>query len=613
MAEEASESIQPRMPNHLANLASMCDPQILELVWENGEILIRGLTSKTTKESRFPCSGYFSQYSEALIQREGETSTGNRSKAGAADSTFGDPLSGLSGLTKLDHRDKNKVNSLEAGYAEHFSELYEDDINVVFEPNKKCYDEELIDSHIVPVTKFKNFKQSYMSKLVEEIPQHTMNSDNVVPQSSFKQSEASVPFMRSKEENPEIDEKRDRVNFSIFLRSPALLKSTHRSSGATRPTSSSPGLAGADEAILEGNVRSEDLKGNARSAPRTSNPVDNMILVEPTNGSKYITSIEKEGTSLASNMKPILPHSEPQNESLPDEQSEAVGNKDTPSNTRFPSRVRAPSSNLAPNTSIKGIPGNGKSIEQMVASSSVCSLGASNCPTYTLKRRYEDTDLSENAMEEPEGTTKAVPSRGSKGAKRKRKAEVHNLSERRRRDKINEKMRALQELIPNCNKVDKASMLDEAIEYLKTLQLQVQMMSMGTGAYMPPMMLPTVMQQINAQHLAGYSPMTVGMGMRMQMGLGCSPAQFPTTLLLSGTAAALPGITTEARLNMLGFPGQVLLMSMSSSPFVSMAGRFSPQSVQAPAGVSQPPAAQVGLPGAAISLSTPKGSNPTCH
>jgi phytochrome-interacting factor 3 len=47
-------------------------------------------------------------------------------------------------------------------------------------------------------------------------------------------------------------------------------------------------------------------------------------------------------------------------------------------------------------------------------------------------------------------------------------------------------MRALQELIPNCNKIDKASMLEEAIEYLKTLQLQVQMMSMGTGMFVPP-------------------------------------------------------------------------------------------------------------------------------
>ncbi|CAA6663671.1 unnamed protein product [Spirodela intermedia] len=58
--------------------------------------------------------------------------------------------------------------------------------------------------------------------------------------------------------------------------------------------------------------------------------------------------------------------------------------------------------------------------------------------------------------------------------KRSRSAEIHNLSERRRRDRINEKMRALQALVPSCNKVDRASMLDEVIEYLKSLQMQVQ-------------------------------------------------------------------------------------------------------------------------------------------
>ncbi|XP_021761334.1 uncharacterized protein LOC110726185 isoform X1 [Chenopodium quinoa] len=52
---------------------------------------------------------------------------------------------------------------------------------------------------------------------------------------------------------------------------------------------------------------------------------------------------------------------------------------------------------------------------------------------------------------------------------------------RRRRQRINEKMKALQKLIPNSNKTDKASMLDEAIEYLKQLQLQVQMLWAGCG------------------------------------------------------------------------------------------------------------------------------------
>ncbi|KAI4316690.1 hypothetical protein L6164_024645 [Bauhinia variegata] len=75
-------------------------------------------------------------------------------------------------------------------------------------------------------------------------------------------------------------------------------------------------------------------------------------------------------------------------------------------------------------------------------------------------------------------------------SKRSRAAEVHNLSEKRRRSRINEKMKALQNLIPNSNKTDKASMLDEAIEYLKQLQLQVQMLMMRNGLSLHPMCLP---------------------------------------------------------------------------------------------------------------------------
>ncbi|CAL0323787.1 unnamed protein product [Lupinus luteus] len=80
------------------------------------------------------------------------------------------------------------------------------------------------------------------------------------------------------------------------------------------------------------------------------------------------------------------------------------------------------------------------------------------------------------------------PSRTS--SKRSRAAEFHNLSEKRRRSRINEKLKALQNLIPNSNKTDKASMLDEAIEYLKQLQLQVQMLMMRNGVSLHPMSSP---------------------------------------------------------------------------------------------------------------------------
>ncbi|KAL1540090.1 transcription factor UNE10-like [Salvia divinorum] len=87
-----------------------------------------------------------------------------------------------------------------------------------------------------------------------------------------------------------------------------------------------------------------------------------------------------------------------------------------------------------------------------------------------------------------------------------RAAAIHNQSERRRRDKINERMKTLQKMVPNSSKTDKASMLDEVIEYMKQLQAQVQIINRMT---MPSVMMPLSMLQM--------SMMTPSMGMAMPM------------------------------------------------------------------------------------------------
>ena len=48
----------------------------------------------------------------------------------------------------------------------------------------------------------------------------------------------------------------------------------------------------------------------------------------------------------------------------------------------------------------------------------------------------------------------------------------------------------------------------------------MQIMSMGAGLYMPPMMLPAGMQHMHAPHMAPFSPMGVGMHMGYGMGYG---------------------------------------------------------------------------------------------
>ncbi|CAN6545049.1 unnamed protein product [Malus baccata var. baccata] len=64
-------------------------------------------------------------------------------------------------------------------------------------------------------------------------------------------------------------------------------------------------------------------------------------------------------------------------------------------------------------------------------------------------------------------------------ARRGQATDSHSLAERVRREKISERMKLLQDLVPNCNKVTgKALMLDEIINYVQSLQRQVEFLSM---------------------------------------------------------------------------------------------------------------------------------------
>ncbi|CAI0549551.1 unnamed protein product [Linum tenue] len=64
-------------------------------------------------------------------------------------------------------------------------------------------------------------------------------------------------------------------------------------------------------------------------------------------------------------------------------------------------------------------------------------------------------------------------------ARRGQATDSHSLAERARREKISERMKILQELVPGCNKViGKALVLDEIINYIQSLQRQVEFLSM---------------------------------------------------------------------------------------------------------------------------------------
>lgn len=80
-----------------------------------------------------------------------------------------------------------------------------------------------------------------------------------------------------------------------------------------------------------------------------------------------------------------------------------------------------------------------------------------------------------------------VPNQGdnSRGCKRPSK-NLQSLYAKRRRERINERLRVLQHLIPNGTKVDISTMLEEAVQYVKFLQLQIKVLSSDeTWMYAP--------------------------------------------------------------------------------------------------------------------------------
>ncbi|MFS7951652.1 putative transcription factor bHLH family [Helianthus anomalus] len=79
-----------------------------------------------------------------------------------------------------------------------------------------------------------------------------------------------------------------------------------------------------------------------------------------------------------------------------------------------------------------------------------------------------------NGSQDMDGTVNLnVKTRASRGSA----TDPQSLYARKRRERINERLRILQNLVPNGTKVDISTMLEEAVEYVKFLKLQIQLLS----------------------------------------------------------------------------------------------------------------------------------------
>ncbi|KAG0544344.1 hypothetical protein BDA96_02G267300 [Sorghum bicolor] len=143
----------------------------------------------------------------------------------------------------------------------------------------------------------------------------------------------------------------------------------------------------------------------------------------------------------------------------------------------------------------------GKAAEAKVPDGKRCRVGASDSP---VKPKVEEAAASDASVEvkgqkkgkgkSPKPAVEPPKDYVHVRARRGQATDSHSLAERVRREKISQRMKFLQDLVPGCNKVvGKALMLDEIINYVQSLQQQVEFLSMK---------LATVNPQLNFSNLS---------------------------------------------------------------------------------------------------------------
>ncbi|XP_068659212.1 transcription factor PHYTOCHROME INTERACTING FACTOR-LIKE 15-like [Aristolochia californica] len=601
---------QSRTTSRSSNLPFEAEHDFVERLCENGQIIMQDQFGKARKNSSLttinsnPSKAFEKEVGDHVLPKIGryesnlESSTNELSSSGHIGLVQEDDMVPSLRYPVEDSLQKDHCSDFLTGMARINMNSFSAQNSVVPVDRNRNYSQVVKGNLLVRTNSGANLEQGNSSKIINGGSAGTgMRSSQL-----FYSSQSSVP-----------------VPVLNFTTASKVSDQTHANSVQTEPNSSAPMQTVAAQkkdpkpmlpkngsgvmnfshfsrpaAIVRAHLQSVDrLKSDERvrlSKPPTCDIPNELSLGESTGGRSTERDVAQPPSIQAkvdlekSSMKSLPGY-------MLGYRSEDICQEDPSKNNKSgsPAQIPSPTSSFTASVATKKVE-NGKGVEPVVASSSVCSGGnsagaAPNDPKHGLKRKGREVEESECHSEDVEDESieaKKSTSGQASSAKRSRATEVHNLSERRRRDRINEKMKALQELIPNCNKVDKASMLDEAIEYLKTLQLQLQFMSMGAGLCMPPVILPTGMPPMQMPHIPHFSPMGVGIGMGMGMfdmgGTSGRPlipvpplpgAQFPCSFIPgSSNLQRMPGTS----LQMFGIPGQAFPPIAPCGPFIPLSG-----------------------------------------
>ncbi|KAG1328315.1 transcription factor PHYTOCHROME INTERACTING FACTOR-LIKE 15 [Cocos nucifera] len=619
---------QSKMTNRSSDLPSfMPDSEFVELLWENGQIVMHGQSNRPRK-SFFPTTTTttpFSSHTGRAQEKDGRDVV--ISKTGHIEAV--DPLvndfspTEASGDAGLNARDDDTVPWINYSIEDSLRNDYWQEYMLEFpgaSPNSVSTrtDAVLTDrSHGFSQTA-KDSRSVEHGRTTEQLAGGSdpsrINCSQLFQLSQERQSLAPSTKSRATELSTRATSSTHHGLAGYLLSS--RLEKQHLASSTLSQSSGSIGLMNFSHfsrpvALAKANLQSPDrLRNNTTGGhPMESTVIDSTSGLRSFLATPVLASaapkVDWRSTTKTQQERVSVEESDPNHD----------GNVDD-NNSIFPDSINRESSNVAVATMPSGKNETEKGPEAVVASSSMCSGNGTYDPRHGAKRKTYEGEESGNHSEDHEhestGLKKSATVRGT-STKRSRAAEVHNLSERRRRDRINEKMRALQELIPNCNKVDKASMLDEAIEYLKSLQLQVQfltqIMSMGNGSCMLPLIPPAGIQHMRMPPMAHLAQMGVGMGMGMRLGCGMGMVdmngsascpvlpvapvhgpQFPFPSI-PGTQG-LHGMPSSTGLPMFGIPGQGLPASMPNinPPIGSLPGlSATPNSTPGSAGMTDNP------------------------
>ncbi|GAB4839330.1 hypothetical protein Ancab_028857 [Ancistrocladus abbreviatus] len=105
--------------------------------------------------------------------------------------------------------------------------------------------------------------------------------------------------------------------------------------------------------------------------------------------------------------------------------------------------------------------------------------GGSNGQSSSCDMSDNESNALQEANEGVNSEGKEAPALNSSGKKKASRGAATDLQSlyARRRERINERLRILQNLVPNGTKVDISTMLEEAVHYVKFLQLQIKLLN----------------------------------------------------------------------------------------------------------------------------------------